>query len=307
MSAGSRDQHALAAIAPSRDCDVMDYYSQVKEAAERDRESGPRGAADRGRARIGPGRLCRAASADSVSMPLRRSAALAGVRRGRSRRPTGGRHWSAAGRSPRCPDALTLYEGHDMRTVTFAVRALGVLGVKTLILTNAAGGVNTGFAQGALMVIDDHINLMGGNPLVGAERRALRPALSRHDGGLLAAPARASPTKPAASSGVTLPHGVYAGLLGPSYETPAEIRYLRTIGADAVGMSTVPEAIAARHMGIEVLGHLVHHQHGRRRAAAAARSPRGDGDGAPRARTVRRAAGGHHWPHLTRLVCRSSS
>ena len=146
-----------------------------------------------------------------------------------------------------------VYEGHDMRTVTFAVRALGVLGVKTLILTNAAGGVNTGFAQGALMVIDDHINLMGGNPLVGANDERFGPRFPDmtevYSGGCAA-----SPTKPAATAASTLPHGVYAGLLGPSYETPAEIRYLRTIGADAVGMSTVPEAIAARHMGIEVLG-----------------------------------------------------
>ena len=146
-----------------------------------------------------------------------------------------------------------VYEGHDLRTVTFAVRALGVLGVKTLILTNAAGGVNTGFAQGALMVIDDHINLIGDNPLAGPNEDRFGPRFpdmtevySPRLRGIADAAGRRLP--------LPLPHGVYAALLGPSYETPAEIRYLRTIGADAVGMSTVPEAIVARHMGIDVLG-----------------------------------------------------
>ena len=146
-----------------------------------------------------------------------------------------------------------VYEGHDLRTVTFPVRVLGVLGVRTLLLTNAAGGVNTSFAQGALMVVDDHLNLMGSNPLIGPndDRFGLRfpdmtEVYSRRLRGLADAAA--------AEAGITIAHGVYAALHGPSYETPAEIRYLRTIGADAVGMSTVPEAIAARHMGIEVLG-----------------------------------------------------
>lgn len=146
-----------------------------------------------------------------------------------------------------------VYEGHDLRTVTFAVRALGLLGVRMLALTNAAGGINTTFTQGALMVIDDHINLIGNNPLVGPNDERFGPRFpdmtevySRRLRGIADAAGRAV--------GLTLPHGVYAGLLGPSYETPAEIRFLRTIGADAVGMSTVPEAIAARHMGLEVLG-----------------------------------------------------
>lgn len=146
-----------------------------------------------------------------------------------------------------------VYEGHDLKTVTFAVRVLGLLGVKTLVLTNAAGGINTGFSQGALMVIDDHINLMGDNPLVGAndERFGVRfPDMSE----VYSKRLRAVADEAGKAVGVTLPHGVYVGLLGPSYETPAEIRYLRTIGADAVGMSTVPEAIAARHMKIDVLG-----------------------------------------------------
>jgi purine-nucleoside phosphorylase len=145
------------------------------------------------------------------------------------------------------------YEGHDLRTVTFAVRALGLLGIKTLILTNAAGGVNTGFSAGALMVIDDHINLMGNNPLVGAndERFGARfPDMSE----VYSKRLRGLADEAGRELGVPPPHGIYAALLGPSYETPAEIRYLRTIGADAVGMSTVPEAIAARHMGLEVLG-----------------------------------------------------
>jgi purine-nucleoside phosphorylase len=146
-----------------------------------------------------------------------------------------------------------LYEGHDARTVTFATRVLGRLGAKTLILTNAAGGINVGFAQGALMVIDDHINLMGHNPLTGAndERFGVRfPDMST----VYSAELRGLADSVGKSLNMLLPHGVYAGLLGPSYETPAEIRFLRAIGADAVGMSTVPEAIAARHMGLQVLG-----------------------------------------------------
>jgi len=145
------------------------------------------------------------------------------------------------------------YEGYDLKTVAFAVRAMGLLGVRTLILTNAAGGVNTAFSQGTLMVIDDHINLIGGNPLVGAndERFGSRfPDMTN----VYSPRLRAIADEAGRACAMTLSHGVYAGLLGPSYETPAEIRYLRAIGADAVGMSTIPEAIAARHMGIEVLG-----------------------------------------------------
>ncbi len=145
------------------------------------------------------------------------------------------------------------YEGHDLGTVTFAVRVMGLLGVRTLILTNAAGGINTGFSSGALMVIDDHVNLTGMNPLVGPNEDRFGPRFpdmsevyARRLRGIADAAGRAMDLR--------LPHGVYAALLGPSYETPAEIRYLRIIGCDAVGMSTVPEAIAARHMGMEVLG-----------------------------------------------------
>ena len=145
------------------------------------------------------------------------------------------------------------YEGHDMATVTFAIRVLGLLGVKTLILTNAAGGVNTGFSQGALMVIDDHINLMAGNPLVGANDERFGPRFPDMTE-IYSARLRAIADRAGKAINLLLPHGTYVGVLGPSYETPAEIRYLRTIGADAVGMSTVPEAIVARHMQIEVLG-----------------------------------------------------
>lgn len=146
-----------------------------------------------------------------------------------------------------------LYEGHDPKTVTFAVRVLGLLGVKTLILTNAAGGVNTGFLQGALMVIDDHINLMGQNPLAGPNEDRFGPRFPDMTE-VYSTRLRKAADEAGRKLNLLLPHGVYVGLLGPSYETPAEIRYLRTIGADAVGMSTVPEALVARHMGIDVLG-----------------------------------------------------
>jgi purine-nucleoside phosphorylase len=145
------------------------------------------------------------------------------------------------------------YEGHDLRTVTFATRVLGRLGIKALVLTNAAGGINVAFDPGTLMVIDDHINLLGSNPLVGAndERFGLRfPDMTEVYSKRLRGVADAA----AQARGVRVTHGVYVAVHGPSYETPAEIRYLRTIGADAVGMSTVPEAIVARHMGMDVLG-----------------------------------------------------
>ena len=134
-----------------------------------------------------------------------------------------------------------------------AVRALGLLGIKVLILTNAAGGINTAFTQGALMVIDDHLNLMGANPLVGPNDDRFGPRFPDMTE-VYSSRLRTIADIAGRRINLPLPHGVYVGLLGPSYETPAEIRYLRTIGADAVGMSTVPEALAARHMGIDVLG-----------------------------------------------------
>ena len=145
------------------------------------------------------------------------------------------------------------YEGYDLRTVTFPVRVLAALGIKVLILTNAAGGINTRFAAGDLMAIDDHINLMGSSPLMGSndERFGVRfPDMSA----VYSPRVRRLADQAAAALQLTLQHGIYAGCHGPSYETPAEIRYLRLIGADAVGMSTVPEAIVARHMQMEVFG-----------------------------------------------------
>ncbi len=145
------------------------------------------------------------------------------------------------------------YEGHDLGTVTFAVRVLGRLGVKVLLLTNAAGGINKKFGEGALMVIDDHINLLGTNPLIGPNDERLGPRFPDMSE-IYSRRLRAIADESARASRLAIEHGVYIAVTGPSYETPAEIRAFRTLGADAVGMSTVPEAIVARHMGIEVLG-----------------------------------------------------
>ena len=145
------------------------------------------------------------------------------------------------------------YEGHDLATVVFATRVMGRLGVKQIVLTNAAGGINTTFAQGALMIIDDHVNLLGTNPLVGPNDDRFGPRFPDMSE-VYSRRLRRIADDAAKARGVQVSHGVYAALHGPSYETPAEIRYLRAIGADAVGMSTVPEAIAARHMGLDVLG-----------------------------------------------------
>ena len=145
------------------------------------------------------------------------------------------------------------YEGHPLSTVAFGVRVMGRLGVTQVILTNAAGGINTAFAQGALMIIDDHINLLGSNPLIGPndDRFGARfPDMTD----VYSARLRRIADEAAVAAGVPVTHGVYVATPGPSYETPAEIRFFRSIGADVVGMSTVPEAIAARHMGLEVLG-----------------------------------------------------
>lgn len=145
-----------------------------------------------------------------------------------------------------------LYEGHSMEKVAFGVRTLGKLGVKRIIFTNAAGGINLGYSQGALVLISDHINLQGANPLCGPNDESMGPRFPDMTDAY-SVELRARAHKAARRIGMALPEGVYAGLLGPSYETPAEIRYLRAIGADLVGMSTVPEVIAARHMGIECL------------------------------------------------------
>jgi purine-nucleoside phosphorylase len=145
------------------------------------------------------------------------------------------------------------YEGHDLRTVTFATRVLGLIGVKQLILTNAAGGINVAFKPGTLMIIDDHINLLGSNPLIGANDDRFGPRFPDMTE-VYSARLRALADVASEARGVDVKHGIYVALHGPSYETPAEIRFLRAIGADAVGMSTAPEAIVARHMGMEVLG-----------------------------------------------------
>ena len=145
------------------------------------------------------------------------------------------------------------YEGHDLRTVTFAVRAMAAVGVKTLILTNAAGGINLDFKPGTLMLMDDHINLMGSNPLVGPNDERFGPRFPDMTE-VYSSRLRAVALAAAGHAGVALARGVYVAVHGPSYETPAKIRAFRTLGADAVGMSTVPEAIVARHMGVEVLG-----------------------------------------------------
>jgi purine-nucleoside phosphorylase len=145
------------------------------------------------------------------------------------------------------------YEGHDLGTVTFATRVLARSGVKTLILTNAAGGINVRLTPGMLMFIDDHINLMGTNPLVGSNDDRFGPRFPDMSE-VYSKRLRAIADEVAAEQALTVGHGVYVALHGPSYETPAEIRFLRKIGADAVGMSTVPEAIVARHMGVDVLG-----------------------------------------------------
>jgi purine-nucleoside phosphorylase len=146
-----------------------------------------------------------------------------------------------------------VYEGHDSSEVTFGVRVAGLLGARTLIATNAAGGIDPALAPGALVVIDDHLNLMGNNPLIGPDAERFGPRFPDMTDAY-STRLRQIADSVGAALGAALPHGVYAAVTGPSYETPAEIRYLRTIGAHLVGMSTVPEVIAARQMGLEVLG-----------------------------------------------------
>jgi purine-nucleoside phosphorylase len=145
------------------------------------------------------------------------------------------------------------YEGHAMSDVVFPARVLARLGVKTVILTNAAGGVRLTFRPGDLMLITDHINFFGDHPLIGRNEDALGPRFP--DMSSVYDPDLRRIVKAVARAGrVPLKEGVYLGLSGPSYETPAEIRAFRKIGADAVGMSTIPEAIALRHAGVRVAG-----------------------------------------------------
>jgi purine-nucleoside phosphorylase len=145
-----------------------------------------------------------------------------------------------------------LYEGYSPQEVTFPIRVFGRMGIRAVILTNAAGGIDRSYTQGALVVIRDHINLQGANPLVGPndDRFGVRFPDMTH---AYAKEYRQIAREEAGKRSIPQHEGIYAGLLGPSYETPAEIEYLRRIGADLVGMSTVAEVIAARHMGIKVL------------------------------------------------------
>jgi purine-nucleoside phosphorylase len=145
------------------------------------------------------------------------------------------------------------YEGHAMSTVVFPVRVLKALGAEFLIVTNAAGGINTDFKPGNLMLIEDHLNLTGDNPLKGANDDGLGPRFLDMSEAY-SKPLRTMAQHIAKQHNLALEKGIYAGLSGPCYETPAEVRMLRTLGADAVGMSTVPEVIVANHMGMDVLG-----------------------------------------------------
>jgi purine-nucleoside phosphorylase len=145
------------------------------------------------------------------------------------------------------------YEGYSLEEITFPVRTFGLLGIKTLVLTNAAGGINVQLTQGALMVISDHVNLMGVNPLRGPNDDRFGPRFPDMTA-VYSPELQELVVDEAKAIGVEVRRGIYGALSGPSYETPAEIHLLRNLGADAVGMSTVPEAIVARHMGLEVLG-----------------------------------------------------
>lgn len=148
---------------------------------------------------------------------------------------------------------IHFYEGLPQSEITLPIRVLAAIGVKTLILTNAAGGVNTSFSPGDLMLISDHINYSFSNPLIGPNLDDFGPRFPDASD-IYTAQLRASVQKAAASAGLRLQEGVYMMFSGPSYETPAEIRMARILGADAVGMSTVPEALVAAHCGMQVLG-----------------------------------------------------
>ncbi|HKY06201.1 MAG TPA: purine-nucleoside phosphorylase [Blastocatellia bacterium] len=145
------------------------------------------------------------------------------------------------------------YEGYTMEQVTLPVRVFSLMGVRTLILTNAAGGANPDFTPGSLMLITDHINLMGDNPLIGPNDDRFGPRFPDMTD-VYSKDYIAAAREAAKQAGIKLSEGVYLALRGPSYETPAEVRMLHGLGGDALGMSTVPEAIVARHSGLKVIG-----------------------------------------------------
>ena len=145
------------------------------------------------------------------------------------------------------------YEGLSQKEITLPIRVLAALGVKTVVLTNACGGVNLSFKPGDLMLISDHINFSGSNPLIGANLDAFGPRFPDMSD-LYTASIRAAIKEKASAAGIQLQEGVYAMYSGPNYETPAEIRMFRIMGADTVGMSTVPEALVAGHCGMQVVG-----------------------------------------------------
>ena len=145
------------------------------------------------------------------------------------------------------------YEGYSQREVIFPMRVMARMGIRAVLLTNAAGGINTNFKQGCLVVLRDHINLQGTNPLIGPNDEHFGerfPDMTT----VYWKPYQAAALREGKRLGIDVAEGVYAAMTGPSYETPAEIRFMRTIGADLAGMSTVPEVIAAAHLGIRVLG-----------------------------------------------------
>lgn len=145
------------------------------------------------------------------------------------------------------------YEGYSMKEVTFPVRVMNDLGIKTLLVSNASGGLNPDFKVGDIMMITDHINMFGNSPLIGPNLDELGPRFpdmsEAYDRGL-----KGSALKIASDNGIDLKQGVYVGVTGPTFETPAEYKMFRLLGGDAIGMSTVPEVIVARHMGMRVFG-----------------------------------------------------
>ena len=153
-----------------------------------------------------------------------------------------------------------LMKGHSMEEVVFSTRVLATLGIESLILTNAAGGINLDYNPGDIILIDDHINLTGKNPLIGPNKSELGPRFP--DMSHAYHPDIKKFYESARDMGSNLKSGVYAGLLGPTYETPSEIKMLRILGADMVGMSTVPESIAANHFGVQGGRTILHNKYG---------------------------------------------